>query len=240
MSVDAHGMQRPMSKVEYVLERLRQDIASGDIAPGASLRQMDIAQRYGVSATPVREALRLLEADGSISYVQHRGVTVSEMSPEAISDLYRLRAVAEGLAVELAVERMSPDRLQRVVEAHDVLAQTGGHAPGEELSRLNKQFHFSIYESGSKLVTNHLSQIWTALPARQTIWQVPEQAQVLLEEHRRILAAIVEGDAEGAGRLMAAHVLTSEQFRQRPNPAGSVPHSRRASPAKATRKESTR
>jgi len=219
MSVDQPMLQRPMSKVEYVLERLRQDIASGDIPAGASLRQMEIAQRYGVSATPVREALRLLEADGSISYVQHRGVTVSEMSSEAISDLYRLRSVAEGLAVELAVERMSPDRLRRVIEAHDVLAETKGRAPGEELSRLNKQFHFSIYESGSRLVTNHLTQIWTALPPRQTIWQVPEQAQILLEEHVTILAAIVDGDATAAGRLMADHVLTSQKFRQRPKTA---------------------
>jgi DNA-binding GntR family transcriptional regulator len=176
---------------------------------------MDIAQRYGVSATPVREALRLLEANGTISYIQHRGVTVSEMSPEAVHDLYRLRSVTEGLAVELAVERMTPERLDKVVQAHDLLARTGGAGPAEELSRLNRQFHFSIYAAGSALITNHLNQIWTALPARLTIWQVEGQARTLMHEHAGILAAVRDGDAKKAGRLMAAHVMTSEGFRQR-------------------------
>ncbi|HEU5035578.1 MAG TPA: GntR family transcriptional regulator [Nocardioides sp.] len=205
---------RPLSKVEYVLQRLREDIANGEIPAGTSLRQMELAQRYGVSATPVREALRLLEADGSIQYSQHRGVTVSEMPPEGIHDLYRLRSLAEGLAVELAVERMQPGQLERIIARHDELAATHGRGAPVELSRMNKAFHFSIYESGSTVVTNYLTQIWTALPASKTIWQDEDWAQVLLAEHRQILAAIEAGDAVEAGRRMAAHVMTSERFRQ--------------------------
>ena len=82
----------PLSKTEYVLQRLREDIASGVVVPGTSLRQSEIAARYGVSATPVREALRLLEAGGSISYAPHRGATVRELSPERVRDVYLLRA----------------------------------------------------------------------------------------------------------------------------------------------------
>lgn len=210
---------RPLSKVEYVLQRLRADIADGEIPPGTPLRQLDIAQRYGVSATPVREALRLLEADGSIQYSQHRGVTVAEMPPESVHDLYRLRAMAESLAVELAVERMQPEHLRRIVERHDVLAATGGRGEAVELSRLNKAFHFAIYESGSPVVANYLTQIWTALPASRTIWQDEEHARVLLAEHAQILAAIRAGDAGEAARRMSAHVMTSERFRREQNEA---------------------
>ncbi len=121
---------QPVSKTDYVLQRLRMDISSGAIKAGTPLRQLEIAERYGVSATPVREAMRLLEADGSITYSRHRGVTVNEMSSEGIRDLYRLRSLAEGLAVEVAVERMDQAHLVKVIAAHDRLAATGGNGDG--------------------------------------------------------------------------------------------------------------
>lgn len=214
MTVVEGDRRRPLSKVEYVLERLREDIQSGEIAAGANLRQQELAQRYGVSATPVREALRLLEADGSITYSQHRGVVVSELRPEEINDLYRLRSAAEGSTVEAAVERLSPEQIERIVAAHDRLAETGGEGEATALSRMNREFHFAIYESVSPVVSSFIAQLWTALPARLTIWEVESQAKVLLEEHQAILDAIVRGDAAEAGRLMAAHVMTSEHFRQ--------------------------
>jgi DNA-binding GntR family transcriptional regulator len=206
--------RRPLSKVEYVLQRLREDIQTGVVAGGANLRQQELATRYGVSATPVREAMRLLEADGTITYSQHRGVTVSELQPEEIYDLYRLRSAAEGSTVEAAVERLTPEQIERIVEAHDRLAGTEGKGEAAELSRLNREFHFAIYESVSPIVSTFIAQLWTALPARLTIWKVESQAKVLLAEHQTILDAIVRGDATEAGRLMAAHVMTSEQFRQ--------------------------
>jgi len=206
--------QLPLSKVEYVLARLREDIATGVVAAGSNLRQQELATRYGVSPTPVREAMRLLEADGTITYAQHRGVTVSELRPDEIYDLYRLRSSAEGSTVEAAVERITPEQVGRIIMAHDRLAVTEGRGEAAELSRMNREFHFAIYESVSPLVSTFITQLWTALPARLTIWKVEAQAKVLLAEHQTILDAIVRGDAAEAGRLMAAHVMTSENFRQ--------------------------
>lgn len=204
----------PLSKVEYVLERLREDIQTGVVAAGASLRQMELAERYGVSATPVREALRLLESDGTITYSQHRGVVVSELQPSEIRDLYRLRSAAEGSTVESAVERLTPEQLERIIAAHDRLAATEGSGEATSLSRMNRDFHFAIYGAVSPVVSNFIAQLWTTLPSRLTIWEVEGQAKVLLEEHKAILDAIVRGDSVEAGRLMAAHVMTSEHFRQ--------------------------
>ena len=207
-------IRRPLSKAEYVLELLREDIRTGAVTAGSNLRQQELATRYGVSATPVREALRLLEADGTVTYSQHRGVTVSELKPEEIYDLYRLRSAAEGITVESAVKRLTPEQLERIVATHDRLAATGGKGEATELSRMNREFHFAIYESISPVVSNFIAQVWTVLPARLTIWKVESHAQVLLAEHKAILDAIVRGDAAEAGRLTAAHVMTSEHFRQ--------------------------
>ena len=103
----------PVSKTAYVLDRMRDDIAKGTILPGQPLKQTDLAARYGVSPTPVREALRLLEADGSISYSPHRGATVLEMDKSRVRDLYLLRAAMESLATRLAVERLTEDGTHR-------------------------------------------------------------------------------------------------------------------------------
>lgn len=214
MSQTTDETQRPLSKVEYVLARLRDDIQSGKVPAGANLRQQELAKRYGVSATPVREALRLLEADGTITYSQHRGVVVSELQPEEIFDLYCLRSAAEGSTVAQSVKRLTREQIANIVAAHDRLAATDGRGDAQVLSRMNRDFHFAIYEGLSPLVSNFIAQLWTALPARLTIWQVESQSKVLLDEHRAILEAIQRGDAEEAGRLMAAHVMTSEKFRQ--------------------------
>jgi DNA-binding GntR family transcriptional regulator len=214
MATDERETRRPLSKVEYVLERLREDIRSGVIPAGTSLRQQELARRYGVSATPVREALRLLEADGNTTYSVHRGMTVAELTPKEIYDLYRLRASAESSIVSLAEGRLTDAQKQRIIEAHDRLAATEGRGDAGELSRLNKEFHFSIYEAVSPVASNFVSQLWSALPRRLTIWQVESQAAVLLHEHRKILDAIVSDDYEAAAVLAHAHVMTSEHFRQ--------------------------
>ncbi|MET0820797.1 MAG: GntR family transcriptional regulator [Aeromicrobium sp.] len=202
-----------MSKVDYVVGRVREEIDTGQLETGEPLRQVELAERYGVSATPVREALRLLAAEGLVAYVQHRGVSVAEMRPESVRDLYRLRSVSEGLAVELAVARMQPDRLAAIRAAHDALAATRGDGDPTELSALNRAFHFSIYDSGSEVITRQLRHIWTALPARHTLWTAKDSTRVLLREHAQILVAIEQGDALGAGRLMAAHVMTAGRLR---------------------------
>ncbi len=75
------GAAPPVSRTEYVAERLKQDVASGAIKPGELIKQTVLAKRYGVSATPVREAMRLLAADGVLSYSPHKGASVREMTP---------------------------------------------------------------------------------------------------------------------------------------------------------------
>ncbi len=205
----------PVSKTAYVLERIRDDIASGRILPGQALRQADIATRYGVSATPVREALRVLESDGTITYSPHRGATVTELSPEQVRDLYLLRAEVEGLATQLAVERSDQAHIEQVIAVHERLAATEGVGDGLELSEQNRQFHFAIYDGGSQLITDYLKGIWTMMPPRVTLWQIPEQACTLIEQHATIVEAITAGDPKLARERMIDHIMTAEELRQR-------------------------
>lgn len=213
MAIDGAGP--PLSKTEYVLERLRQDIRNGAVNPGQPLRQAELAERYGVSPTPVREALRLLEAEGSISYSPHKGATVAEFSPRRIEDLYRLRATMEGLATRLAVERLEEGVVDAVREIHERIKDGLGKLDGKTLSRLNREMHFAIYQRGSALVADHVTSLWRFLPPEVTLWSDPDVASELVGQHEQIFQALLDADADRAAELMAEHILTAANHRFR-------------------------
>ena len=204
----------PPSRTAYVVERLQRDMASGVLRPGEPLRQVQIAQRYGVSVTPVREALRILEAAGAVTYSAHRGATVRDLDPGAVADLYRLRAAVEGLATQMAVERMTPQRLDAIEAAQDAMrqAQAGDSAPGQ-LSRLNKALHFAIYDGGPALMREHITALWSRFPVSATIWGSDATARALAGDHEAILAAIRAGDTEAADTAMAGHIMHAWRLR---------------------------
>ncbi|MDP9882854.1 DNA-binding GntR family transcriptional regulator [Sinomonas atrocyanea] len=217
MSSGIEGVAPPMSRTAYVAERIKDDVANGVIKPGELIKQTVIAKRYGVSATPVREALRLLESDGVITYSAHRGASVRELNPESAGDLYRLRAAAEAVAAQIAVERMTPAGLQKVRSKHERLESAlgqGGATPAE-LSVLNREFHFAIYEMSSPIIVQHLEILWSRFTPGSTVWRDQEDAAELQKEHDQILAAVEARDAGAAAALTAAHIEHAAQIRER-------------------------
>ena len=213
MSADPTGP--PLSKTAYVLDQLRAEIRSGAVNPGQPLRQAELAERYGVSPTPVREALRLLEAEGAISYSPHKGATVSELSPRRVEDLYRLRASVESLATRLAVERIESDVIDGVREIHERIKDGLGKVDGKVLSRWNRELHFAIYHRGSPLVADHVRSLWRFLPPEVTLWSDPEVASELIDQHERVFQALIAADADTAAELMAQHIQTAASHRFR-------------------------
>ncbi len=212
----AEEVALPKSRTAYVADRLKDDVANGIIRPGELIKQTVLAKRYGVSATPVREALRMLESDGVITYSPHKGATVRELNPDSARDLYRLRAAAEAVAAEMAVERMTSDGLQRIREKHAAIqdALASQSASPAELSQMNREFHFAIYELSSPLVLQHIELLWSRFTPGTTIWRSPEDAAKLQKEHDQILEAIEQNDAKAAGTLTAAHIEHAAAIRE--------------------------
>jgi DNA-binding GntR family transcriptional regulator len=210
----APSPELPQSLTAYVADRIRDEVASGALRPGELIKQTVLAKRYGVSPTPVREALRLLEADGVVTYSPHKGASVRELTPDTAQDLYRLRSAAEAVAAAMATERMSPSGLAEVREAHRLLAEAvrSGTAEPSELSIMNRRFHFALYAQASPLVLQYVEALWVRFTPSTTIW-TPQHAGELQEDHDRILDAVVRGDAEEAARLTTAHVLRAASIR---------------------------
>jgi DNA-binding GntR family transcriptional regulator len=203
-----------MSKTAYVLDRLREEIASGAVVPGSSLRQAEIADRYGVSATPVREALRLLEAEGTISYAPHRGATVRQLSPTRAEDVYLLRAEIEGLATAVAAERMKDEDFDAILAVQAELQLAYKRKDGHAMAVLNRRLHFAIYEAGSETIASHATGLWTLFPPHVTIWSDQRAARALMKDHEEILAAVAARDVTLARETAKAHIFHAAQLRR--------------------------
>lgn len=204
----------PQSKTAYVVGRLRQDIATGVIAPGGSLRQTEIAASYGVSPTPVREALRILEAAGIIIYAPNRGATVRDLAPSAADDLYLLRAELEGFATELGVSRQDDTLVIRVQGFQSQLEAFDPAHDAAAMYEINRQLHFAFFEAGSELVAGQVLTVWEMFAPSVTIWGNPEIARHLNEDHQKIIEAAAARDPKLARKRMYDHVLNAARLRR--------------------------
>lgn len=208
--------EQPLSKTAYVLSRLRDELASGEIHPGQQLRQGEIARRYGVSATPVREALRLLEADGAIDYSPHRGATVAELTRVELRDLYLVRSAVEVSLTGLAAQRMTGDELADVRRQHEFLREQHATASPEDLSRWNRDFHLTILRAGSPLITQHVVEpLWLRfLPPSRSQWRSIEVNARFIEQHDQIVRALEAGHVDESRTCMEAHLSAAMSRRE--------------------------
>jgi DNA-binding GntR family transcriptional regulator len=193
------------SKTDMVAAMLREMIVAGQLAPGAPLRQRDLAAQFEVSATPIREALRRLEAEGLVVGDAHRGATVAKPDQGALADNYRIRAALEPLAAQMATERIDAEALADLTEIN----QTIRALPEGDLAyrEHNTRFHFAIYQaSGSPVLVSLIRMLWQSLPQRPA----PARSQAeSVRQHAEIIEAIRRRDGARAAALTAQHIASA-------------------------------
>ena len=212
-------------KREYIVESLRAAIWSGEFKPGQKLRQDELADRFGISSTPVREALRQLEAEGLVTSVAHQGVVVTRLSHAEIKERYRLRALLESYATREAVTHLQadPDRRQQLLadlqKLQESLSQAIQHEQKGEAVRFNNELHLRLYdEADSPLLKSMIVDLWKKVLPFSSYWIVPGRAAQALTEHDALLKAIAAGDAQSAERLVHEHIDVSEQVLEHLDP----------------------
>lgn len=221
--METNSLRPPTSKTQYTLERLREDIAAGQFRPGDALRQSELAQRYGVSPTPVREALRLLESEGTIVYSPHRGATVTFHDEQRMQDLYAFRARSESLAAELCAVRRTNEQLAEIRELQEQLRAmaTDMSVSHVEMAAWNRELHHRIASVGSPAIAGQIAPLWGLFPTHRTMWKKPRLVQCFLEDHDIIISAIASRDAAVAGTEMHRHILAALEER-RSDPDGYI------------------
>ena len=199
------------TKAELALQVLRQQIRTGELEPGRRLRLNDLTRELGMSPTPIREALRLLQADGLVHYHPHQGIVVAELSSEETEDVVRLRCLLEPLAVELAVPSLTPEQLRVLEDLHQKLLAAVDARRGSEISASNASWHWAMYDAcGSLHLRKFIRRLWDVYPWR-TMWALPGRAEESAREHQRIMGAIAVGDAQVAAHRLREHILSSHQ-----------------------------
>lgn len=208
---------RSATKGEAVAQWLRERLAEGEWAPGATLPQLAIAARLGVSQTPVREAIRLLAAEGLVEVSAHLSAVVPRLDRAAVIELYAMREALEGLAVETAMRSMDEaarnalvrqmTEIQRQLEA---AARDGGAA----VPSLNQTFHFTLYAAaGMPRLMEAITRLWALMPA-YWLRTIPGRATAQSDFHLPIMAAVGEGDAAGAAEAMRRHIRAASETLQ--------------------------
>lgn len=209
----------PTSKTQFVYEWLRDEILSGSLTPGSRIRQHEVAAELGVSYTPVREAIRQLQATGLITYEPNRGNAVNMLDDEALQELYRLRGAVEGLGARLAAARLGADDLASIEAVHrSMIRELDGDSDSSVLADQSRRFHSLIVGAGgSRVILPKLQEIWThyPVPRVQSLWASEVEARRVVSAHGLILDALRAGDGDLAGSLMESHIADSVEYRLR-------------------------
>lgn len=189
-----------------MVEYLRDEIIRGIWQPGQKLRQEELASRFEVSAIPVREALRELQAEGLVTSQPHRGAVVTQLSAEALEDIYDIRINLESMAIALAVPKMTAKTLERLSAC--VKQMDNPDHDATSLAKLNHQFHLSIYQASERKYLCELIEIQRRrtqhyVRAHISAMNAMPQSQA---QHQAILKACQEGNAEKAAKKMQEHL----------------------------------
>jgi DNA-binding GntR family transcriptional regulator len=196
---------------EQIRNALTDEIASGALPAGAALDEQDLADRFGASRTPVREALRQLSVSGLVEMRPRRGVVVTRLTPERIMDMFEATAEIEAMCVRLATYRITPIERSRLLELHEASRSLVEHRDIDGYDAFNSLFHEAIYNAThNSFMAEQALAIRARLKSfRRTRLRQSDRINRSRDEHEGIMVAIAQGDGEEAARRMRAHMLNA-------------------------------
>lgn len=194
--------------------RIITEIRAGKLRPGDRLTETDLAARFGISRTPVREAIRQLESDGLVSHVPRVGATIRKLDYAEISELYDMRTVLEGTAARFAARAASAVELEELEDLNAHLAQVGS---GRQAFELNAQFHQAVLHAArNRFLIKSVSAInTTMLILGPSTLLEEERAGAAVREHQELITALRARDEQAAERIMQRHIEGGQRARLR-------------------------
>jgi DNA-binding GntR family transcriptional regulator len=187
---------------------VRDMIIAGELTPGERVSEPALCERFGVSRTPLREALKVLAAEGLVQLLPRRGARVAQITAEEVEELFPIMGVLEGLAAERAAERATAAELARLKALHDEMraryraGDQGGYA------KLNRAIHEAIFAiAGSGELTSQYQQMMVRIHASRFVARSsPEDWRTAVEDHERLMTALAARDGVAAFGIMRAHL----------------------------------
>ncbi|HXE39030.1 MAG TPA: GntR family transcriptional regulator [Azonexus sp.] len=203
----------PTALYQEVAERLRQRIFNHELTPGTWIDEQKLAEQYGISRTPLREALKVLASEGVVELKPRRGCYVTEISRQDMDDIFPLMAMLEGRCALEAVRRAKPADLRALKAIHERLEVAAKDGRIDAFFEANQEFHRLIQElANNRWLLSVIQDLRKVLKlSRLHSLSLEGRLQQSLEEHRAIMAAFEANDAEQAEKHMQDHLLSSRQ-----------------------------
>lgn len=211
LATEEKGSEERSLLSDRIRNALTDEIAAGVLAAGTALDEQQLAERFGASRTPVREALRQLAVSGLVEMRPRRGAVVTRVTAERIMDMFETSAEIEAMCVRLATYRMTPLERSHLLRLHDAskaMVEVGDY---DAYDAFNLEFHESIYRATHNgFLVEQAIAVRTRLTAfRRTQLRQDDRIVRSRHEHDGIIEAISRGDGEEAARRMRAHMLNA-------------------------------
>jgi DNA-binding GntR family transcriptional regulator len=190
-----------------IADELRRAILSGELSPGERIRQEDIAEQFGASRIPVREALRILVTDGLVNMVSNSGAWVSSLTQEECSEHYKIRERLEPLLLSYSLPHLTEEDLDVISSLVEQMKETDDI---ETFMRLDRQFHWATYaRANATTLSDFIERLWnTTQPYRRVFTRMVRSGgiEVTHLEHELLVEAIKRQDSEEAERILHGHI----------------------------------
>ncbi|ODN69400.1 GntR family transcriptional regulator [Methylobrevis pamukkalensis] len=203
------ALPRAGTRADELRARLEEMIVSAELAPGERLDEAELATRFGVSRTPVREALKALAAMGLVEVRGRQGVTVASISIPILIEMFEMMAAMEGLCAKLAARRASPAQKAEMRNIHARLVEALATSDPPRFYEINREFHEVLYDASH---AGFIAQQTRALRRRVAAYRryvtfQPGRMAATIGEHETIMQAIERADAEAAFKAASDHVM---------------------------------
>lgn len=193
---------------DQLVAELRRKLIDGEIAPGARVPERELCETLGISRTPLREALKVLAAEGYLVLLPNRGARAAKLSTKDVSDLFDVCEAMEAIAGELACQRITPDEIEEIKAL--TLSMKGAFEEGDLASyyRLNRRIHEAIVKAADNAV---LSGLYESVVARirraRFVAPIPDSHwQLAMCEHEAMVNALVRRDGQGLAHILKTHL----------------------------------
>jgi DNA-binding GntR family transcriptional regulator len=187
-----------------VYRKLRQAILKGKLKPGQKIVMADLAKTFGLSETPVREAIRRLESDGYVQFTPHTGAIVTKIDEGELAEVYLIRIALEALATRLASPHITDKDIDFLIRKNQKIEAAIQQKKYENIGHINKDFHLRIYKAAPfPRLYKMICDLWDTFERWPSVFAyVPARAVASVKEHKKIIQALKNGDTDLADRLM--------------------------------------
>ncbi len=198
--------RRPLH--EELAERLRDLITTGELAPGEKIPELALCQRFGVSRTPLREALKVLASEGAVTLRPNRGSVVSVLTPEELEEVFPVMGALEALAGEIACQKITDEEIAKIAELHGRMVAHWKKRELQPYFRVNQAIHVAILDAtGNETLKSVYRGLSGRIMATRYLANMsPDRWKQAVVEHEEILTAIRARDGKGLAQILRKHL----------------------------------